>query len=310
MLDQLTTFVRIAEMGSISGAARSLGLSVPMASRHLRSLEAQLGVNLIRRTTRRLDLTEAGRELLARGRKLLSDVEATRDALRPGDGATGEIVLSVPGCFGTQLILPLMPKLLSAYPRLRVDLRFEDRVVDLMLEGVDLAIRIDPPQDSPFVVARHLVSYERVLCASPTFIEEHGPISSLDKIQHVPCVVQESRPATWVFETPSGLRTVAVDGRIRTSNLIATHAAILAGVGLGWVPLCGTAPDDLRTKRLVRVLPDAKLRPMAVHGLYHRQSRGVLAVQAVLGFLASELPPIELSFNQRRRAGDNELRAG
>jgi DNA-binding transcriptional LysR family regulator len=290
MLNQLTTFVRISEMGSISRAARSLGLSVAMASRHLLALENELGVKLMRRTTRRLDLTEAGRELLTRSRKLLADVEETKDALRPGSGIMGEVVVSMPGCFGTQLVVPLLPKLLSTHPQLRVDLRFEDRQVDIMLDGVDVAIRMNAPQDSPFLVARHLATFECVLCASPKFLRDHGPIKAVEQLSKVPCVVQEPRPASWSFETPLGSESVAVDGRLRTSNLVATRAAILAGMGIGWVPLCGAAPDDFRQKALVRVLPTAALSPVPVHGIYHKQSRGAFAVQAVLSFLAEELP--------------------
>ena len=290
MFQQLTTFVRIAEMGNISRAARALGLSVAMASRHLLWLEEELGVHLMRRTTRRLDLTEPGRELLARSRKLLADFEETKEALRPGSGAMGEVVISMPGCFGTQFVLPLLPELLSANPQLRVDLRFEDRVVDLMLEGVDVAIRLDSPPNSPFLVERRLAMFDRMLCASPAFLREHGPITSVAELARVPCVVQGPRPANWLFDTPSGSESVAVDGRVRTNNLIATRAALIAGVGVGWLPVCGTVPEDLRRKHLVKVLGHAKMTPLSVHGIYHTQSRGALAVRAVLDFLALAMP--------------------
>src|SRR2546425_8893063 len=102
----MTTFVRIADSGSISGAARSLRISVPMASRHLRSLEEELGVALVRRTTRRLDLTEAGAELLPRARRLLREVDETRDAVRPAKGASGLLVVSAPVSFGLAQIAP------------------------------------------------------------------------------------------------------------------------------------------------------------------------------------------------------------
>jgi DNA-binding transcriptional LysR family regulator len=181
-LSLMTTFVCIADSGSISSAARSLRLSVPMASRHLRSLEQELGVALVRRTTRRLDLTEAGAELLPRARRLLREVDETRDAVRPAKGASGLLVVSAPVSFGLAQIAPLVPKLLEEHPRLSLELRFDDRVVDLLGEGVDLALRVGTPApDSPFVVARRLATYERVLCATPAFLKsvfEAAPLPS------------------------------------------------------------------------------------------------------------------------------------
>src|SRR5215813_10190825 len=123
MLQQMTTFVRIADAGNISRAARSLSLSVPMASRHLRWLEEELGVPLMRRTTRRVDLTDAGQELLTRARAILAGVEEVRATIRPGRGVTGRVVLSVPTSIGLGRIAPLVPALLDRHPRLRVELR-------------------------------------------------------------------------------------------------------------------------------------------------------------------------------------------
>ena len=131
MLLQLTTFVRIADAGNISRAARSLGLSVPMASRHLRWLEEELGVPLMRRTTHRLDLTEAGTELVARARVILASVEEAREIVRPGPGVAGHVVVSAPVSFGVHRLSPLLPSLFEKHPRLRVEIRLEDHVVDL-----------------------------------------------------------------------------------------------------------------------------------------------------------------------------------
>src|SRR5262245_6517118 len=121
----MATFVRIADTGSISRAARSLGLSVGMASRHLQWLENELGAQLIRRTTRRIDMTEAGNQFLERARQVLADVEDAKQAVRPGHAIAGRLVLSVPACLGVGKIVPLLPSFLEKHPRLRLDLRFE-----------------------------------------------------------------------------------------------------------------------------------------------------------------------------------------
>lgn len=285
----MMTFVRIADAGNISRAARSLSLSVPMASRHLRWLEEELGVPLMRRTTRRVDLTEAGQELLTRARVILAGVEDLRTTIRPGRGVSGRIVLSVPTSLGLGRIAPLMPALLDAHPRLRVDLRFEDRAVDLIEDGIDIAIRVGrPPPDSPFVVARRLTSFERVVCASPKLLAKLGQIDSVAKLAELPCVVHGAPPTVWEFETPDGPVSIVVDGRLRTNNLLAVRDAALAGVGIAWLP-SWLVKADLRARRLKPALTQGKLAPLDVYGLFHTQARGATAVGAVLDYLSSEL---------------------
>ncbi|HEY3665852.1 MAG TPA: LysR family transcriptional regulator, partial [Polyangiaceae bacterium] len=169
----MTTFVRIVDAGNISRAARALGLSVAMASRHLRWLEKELGAPLLRRTTRRVDLTEAGLEFVTRARAILAGIEEAKSVIRPGRGVSGRVVLSVPTTLGLERIAPLLPALLDEHPRLRVEIRFEDRAVDLIEDGIDIAVRAGrAPPDSPFFAARRLASFERVLCASPKLLAE------------------------------------------------------------------------------------------------------------------------------------------
>ncbi len=286
----MTTFVRIAEAGSISRGARSLSLSVAMASRHLRALEDELGVELMRRTTHHLALTEAGAEFLARSRAVLASAEEAKDAVRPGDRAVGLVVVSLPVSFGLALIEPLFHSLLRDHPRLRLDLRFDDRAVDLLSEGVDLALRAGVAvPDSPFLVARRLASIPRVLCASPAFLARHEPIASTADLSRVPCVVQGAAPTRWQFVTREGVDAIVVDGRFRTNNVIALRNAVLEHEGVGRLPLW-IVRDDLRAKRLARVLPGMELPSVPVHGVVHRGATTKVAVRAVLEHLQVELP--------------------
>lgn len=285
----LASFVRIADSGSISRAARSLRLSVPMASRHLRALEEDLGVALVRRTTRRMDLTDAGAELLPRARRLLRELDEARHDVRPTQEASGLLVISAPVSFGLAQIAPLLPKLLERYPRLSLDMRFDDRVVDLLGEGVDLAVRVGvTPPDSPFLVARRLATYERVLCATPAFLKKHRPVKSVDALASIPCVIFGGA-TRWQFETVEGPKSVMVEGRVRSNNVLALRQAALAGLGVVELPRW-LVVGDLKARRLVRILEGVVPVRVSVLGLIHVEARPSNALRLVQDFLATELP--------------------
>jgi DNA-binding transcriptional LysR family regulator len=288
MFEQMTTFVRIAEMGSITRAARSLGLSLPKASRHLRWLEQELGTPLVHRTTRQLHLTDAGQEFATRARALLRGLDDAKEALRPGPSLAGRVVVTAPNALGTYQLSPVIPGLATAHPRLRIELRLDDRAVDLVKEGVDLAIRAAKPPDRASLVAREIVTYERVVCAAPSFLERHGAIDSLSALAEVPWILHGCGPAAWAFETTEGPKSITVDGPLCTNNVVIIREAILAGVGVGWLPTYVIA-QDLSDGRLVRLLPDAKLPPIRVYGITPKQARKNATVGAVLDFVGAAL---------------------
>ncbi len=290
LLQHMRTFVRIADSGNISRAARSLNLSVPMASRHLRALEEDLGVELLRRTTRSLALTDAGAEFLVRSRALLAGVEQAREVVRPGQGVAGRLVVSLPVSFGLAQVLPLFRALLDEHPRLELDLRFEDRIADLLVDGVDLAIRAGvAPPDSPALIARRLATVERVLCASPAFLAKKPALARVQDLARVSCVLQGDAGVRWTFVTDDGPVEIHVEGRLRINNVVAVRDAALGGFGVARLPLW-IVDEDLRAKRLVRVLPEASMPRIEIYGLYHRGARSSGPVRATLDFLAAELP--------------------
>jgi DNA-binding transcriptional LysR family regulator len=288
MFDQMTTFVRIADVGNITRAARSLGLSLPMASRHLRWLEQELGAALVHRTTRQLHLTDAGHEFATRARALLLGLDDAKQALRPGPILAGRVVVTASNALGTYQLSSIMPSLSARHPRLRVELRLEDQAVDLVKEGVDLAIRASAPPDRASLVARELATYNRVVCAAPSFLARHGAIDSLAALATAPCVLHGCGPAIWHFETAEGRKSITVDGPLCTNNVVIIRDAILAGVGAAWLPdyVIG---EELRDGRLVRLLPDAKLPPIRVFGILPKQARQTPAVRAVLDILGAGL---------------------
>ena len=288
MFEQMTTFVRIAEMGSITRAARSLGVSLPMASRHLSWLEQELGIALVHRTTRQLHLTDAGQQFATRARALLLGLDDAKQALRPGPSLAGQVVVTAPNALGTYQLSPIMPSLVAMHPRLRVELRLEDRTVDLVKEGVDLAIRACAPPDHASLVARELATYNRVLCAAPSFLARYGAIDSLAALAAAPCVLHGCGPAVWKFETPDGQKSITVDGPLCTNNVVIIRDAILASVGAAWLPEY-VIGDELRDGRLVRLLPEAKLPPIRVFGIIPKQARQTATVRAVLDTLGAAL---------------------
>ncbi len=288
MLDQMTTFVRIAETGSITRAARSLGVSLPMASRHLRWLEQELGTALVHRTTRQLHLTDAGQDFATRARALLRGLDDAKQALRPGPSLAGRVVVTAPNALGTYQLSSILPSLAARHPRLRIDLRLEDRAIDLVKEGVDLAIRAAAPPDHASLVARELATYNRVVCAAPSFLARQGPIDSLSALAKASCVLHGCGPAVWNFETPDGPKSITVDGPLCTNNVAIIRDAVLAGVGAAWLPdyVIG---EELRDGRLVRLIPEAKLPLIRVFGIMPKHARQRATVRAVLDILGAAL---------------------
>jgi DNA-binding transcriptional LysR family regulator len=288
MFDQMKTFVGIAEMGSITRAARSLGLSLPMASRHLRWLEKELGIALVHRTTRQLHLTNAGQEFATRARALLVGLDDAKLALRPGPTLSGRVVVTAPNALGTYQLSSIMPSIAARHPRIRVELRLDDRAVDLVKEGVDLAMRAAAPPYHASLMARELATYNRVVCAAPSFLARNGAIDSLAALAAAPWVLHGCGPAVWNFETPEGPKSINVDGPLCTNNVVIIRDAILAGVGVGWLPDY-VVGEELRDGRLVRLLPEAKLPPIRVFGIMPKQAGQTAAVRAVLDILGAGL---------------------
>jgi DNA-binding transcriptional LysR family regulator len=251
-------------------------------------LEQELGTALVHRTTRQLHLTDAGEEFATRARALLTSLDDAKQALRASPGLAGRVVVSAPTALGTYQLSSIMPSLAARHPRIRVELRLEDRAVDLVKEGVDLAIRAAAPPDRASLVARELATYNRVVCAAPSFLARHGAIDSLAALAAAPCVLHGCGPAVWAFKTPEGPKSITVDGPLCTNNVVIIRDAILAGVGAAWLPdyVIG---DELSDGRLIQLVPEAKLPPIHVYGILPKQVRQNAAVRAVLNLLGAAL---------------------
>jgi DNA-binding transcriptional LysR family regulator len=196
--------------------------------------------------------------------------------------------VTAPNALGTYRLSSIMPSLVAKHPRLRIELRLEDREVDLVKEGVDLAIRVTAPPDRASLVARELAVYSRVLCAAPSFLTRHGAIDTVEALESLPCVIHGCGPAVWNFETPDGPKPIRVSGPLCTNSVVIIRDAILAGVGVAWLPdyVIG---EELRHGRLIQLLPEAKLPKVRVFGIMPKQARQNAAVRAVFTVLGSAL---------------------
>src|ERR1044072_2705301 len=210
----MSVFARVVEGSSFASAARHFEMSPAMVSKHIQTLEQQLGVRLLNRTTRRVRTTEAGQEYYERSLRILAEIsEADRAASDLQVTPRGRLKVSAPVTFGTRYVVPAVSEFLAAYPDVSVDLALDDRPLDLVADGFALAIRFGELADSS-LIARRLGSAHMVLCASPGYLMRQGEPTSLDELGRSSCLIySRSAHPTWHFtENDGNARTVHVAG--------------------------------------------------------------------------------------------------
>lgn len=293
-LTELATFAAVVEQGSFTGAARELSISKPVVSKRIARLEDSFGLRLLNRTTRRLSTTEAGEALYERCRHLLSEVEEAESALRPlASAPRGRLRLNAPVSFGVLHLTPCLPDFLRRYPEIEVELTLSDQRINLVEEGVDLAIRISDLEDSS-LRARKLAPSERILCASPEYLARHGAPQKPEDLRHHACLTYAYQRSgnRWTFRNSSGKqRQVTVSGPLSANNGDALRTACEAGLGIALLPEF-LAGDAFRAGRLVCVLPDWRdLAATAVHAVYPASRNLSPKVRVFIDFLATRFGP-------------------
>lgn len=231
----MNTFVGIVEAGSLTAAAERLGMSLAAVVRSLAALEESLGLRLLNRSTRRIALTDEGRDYLERSRRLLADLADMENAvtarrMRP----SGRLAITAPVMFGRLHVAPVVTDFLAEYPEMRVELLLVDRVIDLLDESIDLAVRIGPLPDSS-MVAVPVGSTRRVVCASPQFIARHGPVehpAALSVCSAI-CFTGLGEGSEWSFERGGERLRVPVRGVFSTNQVDAALDACRRGIGCG-----------------------------------------------------------------------------
>jgi DNA-binding transcriptional LysR family regulator len=288
-LQELQVFVRAAESGSFSRAARELGLSQPSVSRIIGELEARLGVTLLLRTTRRITVTDAGALFLDRAREILAEIEDAEDAARGVDSLRGIIRLALPVIYGTREIIPRLPKFLATHPLLQVEMAVADARQDLVAEGADVAIRLGKLSDSVFG-ARKLETLEVMLVASPLYLKARGtPKKPADLASH-DCIFGPGNFGrdSWSFTRNGTETSVDVRGRIHTNSGPGVFASAMAGLGIAMAATVMLAAE-VKAGALVPLLRDYKLEPVDVHAVFPGGPRPSTKVRALVDFLVQEL---------------------
>jgi DNA-binding transcriptional LysR family regulator len=289
LFDDMTVFVRAVEAESFSGAARRLGIAKSVVSRRIASLEDRLETSLFHRTTRRLSLTETGHAYYERVRNILADVvEAEEVARRLQSELQGTLKVAAPMSFGVLHLSPAVGDFLALHPRLEIDLDLNDRWVDLVSEGHDLAIRIGQLADSS-LIARRLAPCRRVVCASPDYLREHGEPHFPEELEsdNHDCLVYSNRSILeeWRFRFGGEWRALRVRGRrLRVNNGDVMRDAAIAGVGLIAVPTF-IVSDALRRGELIAVLRDFELDDAAIYAVWPPNRALSAKVRAFVDFL-------------------------
>jgi DNA-binding transcriptional LysR family regulator len=286
----LAIFAKVVELRSFAGAAVELKLSKATVSKAVSRIEARLGARLINRTSRRLALTDAGRQLAGRAAHILAAGEAAEDAaLAQATVPRGLVRLAAPMSFGVLNIAPLLPEFLATYSEVSVDLHLSDAIVDLIGEGFDAAIRIAVLPDSS-LVARRLCEMPRYLVGSSAYLNKHGgPKHPLHLAEHR-CIGYgyAMTPDTWRFTKDGKSATVRPSGPLRVNNGDAMLPALIAGTGLGILPEF-ILRDALAAGRLERLLPDWSLPSGAVYWVAPPGGPRPKRVEVLADFLVEKL---------------------
>lgn len=268
-LDPILIFVTVAEMGSFTRAADSLGIRKGRASTAVRNLEADIGVRLLHRTTRSVRLTEDGRAFHDRARNLLAEVDDLH-AMFAGDRVTlrGRLRVDLPTELARATIVPALPDFLAAHPELELEVSSTDRQVDLVQEGFDCVLRLGPIRDET-LIARPLGLLRMVNAASPDYLARHGIPRSLEDLQRQDhraihfSTMLGARPHGWEYPDDGGYATFQLPGALHVNSAQTYEAAALAGLGLIQAPLLGIGPY-LESGALVEILPDFRRRALPV----------------------------------------------
>lgn len=296
-LGNMRTLVQVADAGSFSEAARQAGVAASSISRQIRDLENDLGVRLFNRTTRNVSLTEAGELYYERVARITHEVDEARLAVADLGSPSGVLRLAVPSGIGRELVISTIPAFLARYPGIRVAMSMTDELIDLIVHRIDVAIRVGPLNDSS-LRARKIVESQRIVCASPRYLEREGTPQTPQDLQHHACITWRSHPGAnvWKFRTEDGLREVRASGNFFAKNADAITAAAVAGLGCCLLPDWNMA-QELRQKQLKRVLKRFAAVPASspVWAVHTHQRHVPPKIRAFVDFLVERFAKAKFS---------------
>jgi DNA-binding transcriptional LysR family regulator len=287
-LTAMKVFIAVVDSGSQTAVADRLDLSRPVVSRYIAELEKWAGARLLHRTTRKLSLTPAGTETLARCRQVLALTDDMQSAV-PDITPRGLLRISVSTSFGQMQLAGAMAEFVRRFPSVAVDMVLLDRAVHLVDERIDLAVRISNELD-PNLIARRLTVCRSVVCASPSYLRTHPPIQRLEDLSSHNCLTHSYYgKSLWHFELEGQPKTVAVSGNLSANESPSLMQAALAGAGVVMLPTFMAAPL-VQAGELVALLPQALPRELSIHAVYASRKNMSAALRVMLDFLAERFP--------------------
>jgi DNA-binding transcriptional LysR family regulator len=295
-MDKLTSmlvFTKVAKAGSFASAAKELGLSRAMATKHVMQLENGLGIRLLNRTTRNLSLTEVGVVYLERCLQILDEMEETEIAVtRLQTEPRGTLKVNATPFFGAYHLSPAIAAYMEVYPDVTVELILQAGYVDLIEEGFDLAIHLDELRDSS-LIARKLGTSQRIVCGAPQYFKKHGIPKTPDDLRKHNCLINSSLPPRdqWQFNSPgAGTTVVKVAGTMQSNVADALRIAAISGLGLVLLPTYMVG-QDIRKNRLQAVLTDQSPASLEIHAVYPHRKHLSAKVRTFVDFLHERFHP-------------------
>mgnify|MGYP000632396608 CR=1 FL=1 len=290
-MTEMTVFTRVAQLGSFSAVARELRMSPSAVSKLITRLEERLGARLLNRTTRQVKLTEGGDAFLQRCLTILNDVEGAEELLAGfGREPRGVLTVNCTADFAQHCLVPLLPHFYSLYPHLQLTLQVSGSTVDLVAQGVDVAIRMGALKDTS-LVARKLCESRRIICASPNYLQIQGEPKTAKDLESHNCLCMSSAPSfnQWSLTTPCGREVVDVRGNFSADKLDILHQHALQGGGL--VRLAEFMVEaDIATGRLVPVLENCNREVQMVHAVFPHRQHLPSKVRVFVDYLVEYLP--------------------
>jgi len=288
----MRSFLRVAELHSFTRAADALGLSRAVVSTHVAELEKHLRCQLFHRTTRRVGLTADGVEYLTRCQRILGELEAADEALRGTRlAAQGRLRVDVPVVFGRWLLLPALPKFTARYPQLQLEIQFNDRVVDLIAEELDLVVRVGAVRE-PHLIARRVVTTRLVTCAAPEYLREHGVPAQPEELSRHKLIgflgAGSRRPYRWYFQRGALRRQLQLPFNVAFNSVEAQIQAAIRGVGILQC-MDMVAAEALAAGKLTTILPDWSAPGAPISVVSRRAVRDLPKIRVFADFAAQLL---------------------
>lgn len=286
----LRLFAAIADGGSLSAAARHLGMQKSTVSRELAQLETRLGHRLVERSSRQTRLTEVGQLLLVHAHRVMEEIQAAEASIEAlTDEPSGRLNLSLPHAVAQKLVLPLLPMFLHRYPQISIGLDLTVRNADLIAEGVDLAIRVGALPASS-LIARQLGTLPIILAASPTYLKRAGLPQCAEDLEKLETIALGGVQSTckWKFDGPGGQSEVTIQPRVTSTEVAMIRDLAVAGLGVASLPKIFIA-DDLARGTLVHVLPDLVRGAPPIHAVYPSRKSLATKTRVFMDAITAEL---------------------